>query len=211
EVHNGNVIGSGPNATFNAPVNINPDAKEVIAPIVERLEKLSAQNKELAAQVAREKGVEDAPLRSLLVKLGEAGVHDEDIPKRLDAAAEELIKLRAEVEQFQHGPPALAAIAQEAQTLIDKGDLDGARKALVRGREAARAQRSDASRDEAKFFARGTPASMICGPPIDPPPRNMPRPPVSSRLSTQISNGISCSIRRANYTSRERNSATMPH
>ena len=71
-------------------------------------------------------------------QLGEAGVHDEDIPKRLDAAAEELIKLRAEVEQFQHGPPALTAIAQEAQTLIDKGDLDDARKALVRGREAAR-------------------------------------------------------------------------
>jgi hypothetical protein len=104
EVHNGNVIGSGPNATFNAPVNINPDAKEVIAPIDERLEKLSAQQKELAAQVARDKGVEAAPLRSVLVKLGEAGVHDEDIPKRLDAAADELIKLRAEVEQFQHGP-----------------------------------------------------------------------------------------------------------
>ena len=51
---------------------------------------------------------------------------DEDIPKRLDTAADELIKLRAEVEQFQHGPPALAVIAQEAQSLIDKGDLDGA-------------------------------------------------------------------------------------
>jgi tetratricopeptide (TPR) repeat protein len=80
-------------------------------------------------------------------------VRDEDIPKRLDAAADELMKLRAEVEQFQHGPPALAAIAQEAQSLIDKGDLDGARHALVRGREAARAQRTDASRDEAKFLA----------------------------------------------------------
>ena len=146
EVHNGSVIASGPNATFNAPLNINPDAKEVVGPINERLDKL-------AAQVARDKGVEVAPLRSILVKLGEAGVKDEDIPKRLDAKADELIKLRSEVEQFQHGPPALAAIAQEAQTLIDKGDLDGARQALVRGREAARAQRSDASRDEAKFLA----------------------------------------------------------
>jgi hypothetical protein len=55
EVHNGNVIAWGPNATFNAPVNINPDAKEVVATINERLDKL-------AAQVAREKGVEVAPL-----------------------------------------------------------------------------------------------------------------------------------------------------
>jgi hypothetical protein len=146
EVHNGNVIASGPNATFNAPVNINPNAKEVVAPINERLDKL-------AAQVAREKGVEIAPLRSVLGKLGEKGVREEDIPKRLDAAADELIKLRTEVEQFQQGPPALAAIAQEAQSLIDKGDLDGARHVLQRGREAARAQRSDASRDEAKFLA----------------------------------------------------------
>jgi tetratricopeptide (TPR) repeat protein len=134
-------------------VTINPDAKEVVAPINERLEKLAAQQKELAAQVARDKGVEIAPLLAVLVKLGEKGVKDEDIPKRLDTAADELIKLRAEVEQFQHGPPALAVIAQEAQSLIDKGDLDGARRALVHGREAARAQRSDASRDEAKFLA----------------------------------------------------------
>jgi tetratricopeptide (TPR) repeat protein len=153
EVHNGNVIGSGPNATFNAPVTVNPDAKEVVAPISERLDKLAAQQKELAAQVAHDKGVPVEPLLSVLVKLGEKGVQETDVPKRLDAAADELIKLRAEVEQFQHGPPALAAIAQEAQTLIDKGDLDGARHALVRGREAARAQRTDASRDEAKFLA----------------------------------------------------------
>jgi tetratricopeptide (TPR) repeat protein len=146
ETHNGNVIASGPNATFNAPININPDAKEVVAPITDELKKL-------ADQVAREKGVAAAPLRSVLFKLGQARVKDEDIPKRLDAAADELIKLRAEVQHFQHGPPALAAIAQEAQSLIDKGDLDGARHALMRGREAARAQRSDASRNEAKFLA----------------------------------------------------------
>jgi hypothetical protein len=142
----GTGIASGRDTNINAPVTINPDAKEVVAPINERLDKLTAQ-------VARDKGVEIAPLRSVLGKLGEKGVREEDIPKRLDAAADELIKLRAEFEQFRHGAPALALIAQEAQTLIDKGDLDGARKALVRGREAARAQRSDASRDEAKFLA----------------------------------------------------------
>ena len=51
----------------------------------------------LAAQVAREKGVEIAPLRAILVKMGEAGVPDEDISKRLDAKADELIQLCAEI------------------------------------------------------------------------------------------------------------------
>jgi hypothetical protein len=142
----GTGIASGRDTNINAPVTINPNAKEVVAPIDERLDKL-------AAQIAREKGVEGAPLRSILIKLGEAGVKDVDIPKRLDAAANELIELRAEAEHFQQGPPALAAIAQEAQSLLNKGDFDGARQALRRGREAARAQRNDATRNEAKFLA----------------------------------------------------------
>jgi tetratricopeptide (TPR) repeat protein len=149
EVHNGNVVGSGPNATFNAPVNVGPNAKEVTQQVA------AAQNEryeKILAELAREKGVEPAPLRSVLAKLGQAGVKDEDIPKRLDAAADELIKLRAEVERFQQGPPALAAIAQEAQNLINKGDLEGARRALRHGREAARAQRNDSSRNEARFL-----------------------------------------------------------
>jgi hypothetical protein len=122
----GTGFASGRDTTINAPVTINPDAKEVVAPISERLDKI-------LVRVAREKGVEVAPLRSVLVKLGEAGVHDEDIPKRLDAAADELIKLRAKIEQFQHGAPAQAAIAEKAQTLIGKGDLDGARKLVLPG------------------------------------------------------------------------------
>jgi hypothetical protein len=71
------------------PVTINPDAKDVIAPINERLDKLTAQ-------VARDKGVEVAALRAVLVKLGKKGVPEEDIPKRLNSAADELIKLRAD-------------------------------------------------------------------------------------------------------------------
>jgi hypothetical protein len=59
-------IASGRDTNINAPVTINPDTKEVVAPINERLEKL-------AAQVAREKGVEATPLQTVLVKLGEAG------------------------------------------------------------------------------------------------------------------------------------------
>jgi hypothetical protein len=55
--------------------------------VAEQLEKLQAQQKELAAQVARQKGVEVAPLLAVLIKLGEKEVPEEDIPKRLDAAA----------------------------------------------------------------------------------------------------------------------------
>jgi len=133
--------------TVQTPVTINPDAKDVVAPINERLDKL-------AAQVARDKGVEIAPLRAVLVKLGEKGVREEDIPMRLDAAPDELIKLRAENEQLRRGPPALAAIAEEVQALIDKGEFDDARHALARGREASRALRIDASRYEARFLAQ---------------------------------------------------------
>jgi tetratricopeptide (TPR) repeat protein len=149
----GTGITSGHDTNIQGPVTFGLDQKGVGQEVEEKLKPADEKLDKILAQVARDKRVEAAPLRSVLVKLGEAGVRDEDIPKRLDAAADELIKLRAEVEQFQHGPPALAAIAQEAQTLIGKGDLDGARKALMRGREAARAQRSDASRDEAKFLA----------------------------------------------------------
>src|SRR5580704_9471319 len=133
--------------TVQTPVTINPDAKDVVAPINERLDKL-------AAQVAREKGIEVAPLRAVLVKLGERGVPEEDIPQRLDASADELIKLRVENEQLRRGPPALAAIAEEVQALLDKGEFDDARRALARGRETSRALRIDASRYEAAFLAQ---------------------------------------------------------
>jgi tetratricopeptide (TPR) repeat protein len=122
--------------------------------VAERLEKLEVQQKELAAQVARKKGVEVAPLLAVLVKLGEKGVREEDIPKQLDAKADELIKLRAENEILRRGQPALAAITEEVQALIDKGDFDAARDALGRGRETARTLRIDASRNEAALFAQ---------------------------------------------------------
>ena len=61
-------------------VIINLDAAAVVAPINERLE-------QLAAQVARDKGVAIAPLRAILVKLGEADVKDEDILRRPDEKA----------------------------------------------------------------------------------------------------------------------------
>jgi tetratricopeptide (TPR) repeat protein len=150
----GTGFAAGHDNVINAPVTFNnPDAKEVTAPIVEQIKELTAAQKELAAQTARQKGVEIAPLRAILVKMGEAGVKDEEIPKLLDAKADELVKLRAEVDVLQHGSPAVAALAKEAEALINKGDLDGASSVLARGREAARAQRINANRDEATVLA----------------------------------------------------------
>jgi tetratricopeptide (TPR) repeat protein len=139
---------------ITAPVTIGLDEKRVGQELRKSQQPLRDELERLAAQVARDKGVEIAPLRSVLGKLGEKGVPEEDIPKRLDTAADELIKLRAENEQLRRGPPALAAIAEEVQALIDKGEFDDARRALARGREAARALRIDASRYEAAFLAQ---------------------------------------------------------
>jgi tetratricopeptide (TPR) repeat protein len=138
---------------ITAPVTVGLDEKGVGQELRKAQQPLRDELERLAAQVAREKGVEIAPLRAILAKLGDAGVEDEEIPKRLGEKADELIKLRTENEQLRRGPPALAAIAEEVQALIDKGEFDYARRALARGREAARALRSDASRYEAAFLA----------------------------------------------------------
>ena len=108
----------------------------------------------LLAQVAREKGVEVAPLRAVLVKLGEKGVADEDIPKKLSNAADELVKLRAENDSLKRGPPQIAAIATDAQSLIDKGEFDAARAVLARGRQAWKESRQSSSRYEAQLLAQ---------------------------------------------------------
>jgi len=124
-------------------------------PIERPIDPVAAELQKLAAEVARQKGVEVAPLLAVLVKLGEKGVREEDIPKRIDAAADKLIELRTENEILRRGPPALASISEEVQALIDKGDFDAAPDALGRGREAARTLRIDASRHEALFVAQG--------------------------------------------------------
>jgi tetratricopeptide (TPR) repeat protein len=127
----GSGIASGRDTVFNAPVAIGLDEKQVGRRVTEAQQPLSDQLVKLAAQVAREKGVESAPLRAILKKLGEAGVADEDIPKRLDDKADELIKLREEIAELRRGAPELASFAQTAQALIDKGDLDGSRAVLA--------------------------------------------------------------------------------
>src|ERR1700732_518448 len=105
---------------ITGPVTIGLDEKEVGQELRKAQQPLRDELERLAAQSARDKGVEIAPLRAVLVKLGEKGVREEDIPKRLDAAAEELTKLRAENEQLRRGPPALAGVAEGAQALIAK-------------------------------------------------------------------------------------------
>jgi hypothetical protein len=75
----GTGFASGHDINIQAPVTINPDAKEVArqvaAPINEQLQKL-------VTEVAREKGVEVASLRAVLVKLVEAGIPEEEASRR---------------------------------------------------------------------------------------------------------------------------------
>jgi hypothetical protein len=123
----GNGIASGGNTTISAPVHIGPDEKKTS-------ERLDALEERMAAQIAREKGVPVAPLRKILIKLREAGFSDEAMPQRLDAKADELIKLRGEIAQLRQGSEVASILAQ---ALIDQGDLDGARAALAEGRAKA--------------------------------------------------------------------------
>jgi hypothetical protein len=145
---------SGHDTVFHAPVTIGLDEKQVGQQITNAQKPLTEQLEQLAAQVARDKGVEVAPLRAILLKLGEAGVGDADVAKRLDEKADELINLREEIAKLRQGPAELATYAQQAQALIDKGDFDGARAALASGRAAAHTMREQSSRYEAQFLAQ---------------------------------------------------------
>jgi tetratricopeptide (TPR) repeat protein len=140
---------------INAPINITGlNEKQVGQQVADAQKPLTDRLDNLAAQVAREKGVEFAPLRAILIKLGEAGVRDENITNRLEEKADELIKLREEITKLRQGPPELTSYAQQAQALIDKGDFDGARAALAAGRTVARGLREQSSRYEAQFLAQ---------------------------------------------------------
>jgi tetratricopeptide (TPR) repeat protein len=116
-------------------------------PLEERLEKL-------ATKVAREKGVEVAPLRTIVAALGHARIEDEDIPRSLEAKAAELTELRAENDKLRQGPAELAGFAKHAQASIDESAFDAARDILARGREAARRLGMNGTRYEADFLAQ---------------------------------------------------------
>jgi tetratricopeptide (TPR) repeat protein len=149
----GIAIPSEQDIRINAPVAINPNARDNTSPILEQIEKLEGRQKETASQIARKKGVASPPLLAVLVKMGEKGVKIADIPNLLDAKANELIKLRSKTDRLREGRAELAGIAQEVQSLIDKGELDAASKVLALARQAARTQRINASRDAAEILA----------------------------------------------------------
>jgi predicted Zn-dependent protease len=104
------------------------------------------------AETAAVKGVTEAPLREVLKRLGETEVAEAEIPDRLAKAADELLRLRADLARLSNDRPEFAAVRARASTLIDKGDFDAARAALNEGRLRARAMREEMSRTEASFL-----------------------------------------------------------
>ena len=107
----------------------------------------------LVRAAAEAKGVAEAPLREVLKRLGETEVAEAEIPDRLTKAADELLRLRADLARLSNDRPEFAAIRARASGLIDKGDFDAARAVLNEGREGVRALREEASRTEAGFLA----------------------------------------------------------
>jgi hypothetical protein len=85
-----------------------------------RFEEQAERLENLANQIARDKLVDEAPL-SVLAKLVERNVREEDISKRLDAAADELVRLRAGNEALKGAPPEIAVISAEALALVNQG------------------------------------------------------------------------------------------
>jgi tetratricopeptide (TPR) repeat protein len=106
----------------------------------------------LVRATAAARGVPEAPLREVLKRLGETEVAEAEIPDRLAKAADELIRLRADLTRLSNDRPEFAAIRACASALIDKGDFDAARAVLNEGRLRARALREEISRTEAAFL-----------------------------------------------------------
>ncbi len=106
----------------------------------------------LVRATAEAKGVAEAPLREVLKRLGETEVAGAEIPDRLAKAADELLRLRADLARLSNDRPEFAAIRARASALIDKGEFDAARAALNEGREAARTMREEMSKTEASFL-----------------------------------------------------------
>jgi tetratricopeptide (TPR) repeat protein len=103
-------------------------------------------------QLAGTRGVPEEALNAVLAKLGEQGVPSSEIILRLEAAAEELIRLREDLTRKRNDRPEFSSIRAKAFTLIEQGDFDGARAALEQGRVEAREMREEVSRAEAGFL-----------------------------------------------------------
>ncbi|HEY0017781.1 MAG TPA: tetratricopeptide repeat protein [Longimicrobium sp.] len=118
---------------------------------------LAAENRAGFAAVlealAAEKGVPAAALRSILEKLGESAVHDEEILARLSAKADEYLALREQLSTLAKSTPNTSAVLSEGNQLLDAGDLDGARRLFADARATLRSTREQHARDEAALLA----------------------------------------------------------
>jgi Domain of unknown function (DUF4062) len=84
-------------------------------------------------ETAEAKGVPEEPLREVLKRLGETEVSEAEIPNRLAKAADELLRLRADLARLSNDRPESAAIRARATAAISKGDFAAARAALDEG------------------------------------------------------------------------------
>jgi tetratricopeptide (TPR) repeat protein len=107
----------------------------------------------LVKATAEVKGVPEAPLREVLKRLGETEVAEAEIPDRLAKAADELIRLRADLARLSNDRPEFAAIRARASVLLDRGDFDAARAALREGQTLADEMLEELSRTKAGFLA----------------------------------------------------------
>ncbi len=199
----GPTIAIGQNVQAGRDITINPTV--TIGPSEEKINK---RIDDLVAQIAREKGVEAAPLRAVLSNSARRAFATKTFRSGSRRRPTNFIMLRAENKSLKKGPPQIAQIASEAQALIDKGDFDAARATLARGREAARKLREDAGRYEARMLAQESgvdhlqlayrAAATKYGEAAS-----------SSRRSTPRPNGNGSSRRRVNSMTRAMNSATM--
>ena len=116
--------------------------------ILDRIESLQ----KTVESIGHERDVPEAPLRAVLDKLGISGVVISDIPRELSNAADEFLRLRAELGRLRNDRPEFAVIRQRALGLVNKGEFEAARAELRKGRNAAREIREEVSRSEAEFL-----------------------------------------------------------
>jgi tetratricopeptide (TPR) repeat protein len=135
----------------DSTIKIGLDEKDIAERIGQTQQPLVDNLAALAAEIARSEGIDPAPLRAILAKLGEHDVPDAAIPDRLIALADKLNELRKEL---QNGAlEDLQPMKDAALARLDKGDFSGAYAELERGRLVAKTRRNEVSKYEAEFIA----------------------------------------------------------
>jgi tetratricopeptide (TPR) repeat protein len=157
-----------PWAAHDRPDINAPDARKAVEPSVEqkirarpgsswnplRFLLLRRPIPSVVFRFANDKGAPLLPLHTIFTMLGERGVSEKDIPTRLEAAASELARLRADNRLYRKGPARIATSAAKAEAPIEAGDFDAARSVFAQGREAARRLRDESSRYEAQLLVQ---------------------------------------------------------